>query len=97
MSYDVDVAGEWFNITYNLSEFFRDFGAYPPDWDEKPRSEVGQVIDVALLKIGDRQLADLKIEYDSPNGWGKVEHAIDWLTRVREACYREMDDVVRVS
>lgn len=42
MSYDVDVADEDFNYTWNLSLFFRNYDAYPGDWDGRNAAEVSR-------------------------------------------------------
>lgn len=97
MSYDVDAGKDSHNITYNLARFFKDFDAYPPDWDGKPRTEVADKIDAALVSINANQLAALKAEYDSPNGWGLVEHGISFLENVRDSCRYVLPEIVRVS
>jgi hypothetical protein len=45
MSYDVAVLDEDFNYTSNLGQFFKDFGAWPGDWEGKHRSEVAERIE----------------------------------------------------
>ena len=96
MSYDVDAGKDWHNITSNLGKFFNDFGVYPPDWDGKPRREVADQIDLALQSISANRLETLKAEYDSPNGWGKVENGIKFLEKVRDSCRYELPEEVRV-
>lgn len=96
MSYDVDAGNGEFNYTSNMSRFFTDFGVYPPEWDGIHRHEVADRIDAALVSINANQLTSLKAEYDSPNGWGKVENAISFLQRVRDACRYEVPERVKV-
>lgn len=97
MSYDVDAGKGWHNITYNLHQFFKDFDVYPPDWDGKPRAEVADRIDQALVSIRANRLEALKAEYDAPNGWGLVEHGIEFLEQVRDSCRYQLPEIVRVS
>lgn len=86
MSYDVDVMGEWFNITSNMGAFFREFNVYPPDWNGKPREEIGDAIELGLTAIRLRPLGEMKARFDAPNGWGTVEGSIVWLEDVLAAC-----------
>lgn len=97
MSYDVDAGGDCHNITSNLHQFFKDFDAYPPSWHGRPREEVAAEITTALKMIESNDLATLKVKYDSPNGWGEVEHAVTWLMRVKSSCLKEIPDLVEVS
>lgn len=96
MSYDVDAGGREFNYTSNMGEFFRDFGAYPGDWQGHTRHYVGDEIDTALAKIEVMNRSDLKLKYDPPNGWGSVEGATAFLREVRDACRWEVPEKVEV-
>lgn len=97
MSYDVEAGTADFNFTSNMRRFFTDFGVYPPSWDGVSRHEVADQIDTALASINTNSMSALKSEYDASNGWGKVEHAIGFLTRVRDACRYEIPEKVKVG
>ena len=97
MSYDVNAGKDWVNYTSNMRRFFTDFDVYPPDWDGASRHEVADRIDAALVSINVNQMSTLKDEYDAPNGWGTVDTAIGFLTRVRDACRYELPEKVQVS
>ena len=98
MSYDVEVMGEWFNYTSNMRAFFIDFDVYPQDWDGLHRAVVADRIRTGLQNIRANRLETLATEYNSPNGWGKVENAIPWLESVLAACEKEPpSEIVRVS
>lgn len=97
MSYDVTAGGEWFNYTSNMHRFFKDFGAYPGDWEGRSRYEVADELDVAIKQIQSNDLDALKREYDAPNEWGEVGSATQFLRKVRDACRRELPVNVEVS
>lgn len=97
MSYDVQAGLDWHNYTYNMSRFFTDFGVNPKSWDGLGRLEVARRIDAALSKIEQRDLAELKAGYDSPNGWGDVETAIGFLRSVRDSCLQTIPRKVSVT
>lgn len=97
MSYDVVVGPDWYNYTSNMSRFFRDFDVYPPDWDGRDRFEVADKIDHALESISVNRIETLKAEYDTPNDWGHMETAIEFLKKVRDSCRREIPQKVSVS
>ncbi|UOE45498.1 hypothetical protein [Agromyces larvae] len=96
MSFDVQAGLDWHNYTSNMHRFFRDFDAYPPDWDGMDRYEVAERIDAALTMIESNDLGALKAEYDAPNGWGSVETAIGFLRSVRDSCRQVVPKRVRV-
>lgn len=97
MSYDVHAGFRDHNITFNLYQFFKDFNAYPYDWDGRGRFEVANAIDEALQDIESRDLQELKSQYDASNRWGQVEHGIKFLKAVRDSCRAEIPEIVRVS
>lgn len=97
MSYDVDINGKWFNYTYNMHQFFKDFGAYPNDWEGVNYVVVARQIRSALKAIAREPLAELKAKYDAPNGWGTVEGAIEFLTGIAEAGELKRSNKVHVS
>jgi hypothetical protein len=97
VSYDVTVAGEWFNYTSNMYEFFKDFDVYPPNWHGIDRHDLADKIDAALVKVAAEPIGDMREKYDAPNGWGDVESAVEWLTKVRDAARVEITDKVGVS
>lgn len=97
MSYDLHVGKDWHNYTYNMWKFFQDFNVYPPDWDGKLRTEVGDQIDDALELIRLHNIDTLGEKYDAPNGWGSVQGAIKFLEAVRDSCRWQAPEIVRVS
>ena len=97
MSYDIEAGSDWHNYTSSMSQFFKDFDAYPPDWDGMERHAVADKIDAALVNINMNDLATLKSEYDADNGWGSVETAIRFLSGVRASCRAEIPTKVKVS
>jgi hypothetical protein len=100
MSYAVGVGGESLNYTSNMRALFADFGVYPPEWDGRPRREVGAEIGKGLrAMVFARQARGKRAfdrKYDAPNGWGSVDSAMRWLLAVYLECFRELPDTVSV-
>lgn len=87
MSYDVTVGNEHFNCTANLSRFFSVFGVHPvAHMNNQPASVVADRIDSALEALAGFDMDTLREKWDAENKWGTVPSAIDFLTRVRDAC-----------
>lgn len=97
MSYDVAVGGESFNYTSNMRPFFRQFGVDPKQWAGRHRHVVASEIAKALEQIATIEPSVLRAGYDSPNGWGSVETAVEFLREVRAACLYEPPEWVEVS
>jgi hypothetical protein len=96
VSYDLAIRGHEFNYTYNMSDFFRKFGVHPIEHLNGASAEdVVFLINEALELMGMWDPIELSDAYDSHNGWGSVETAIDWLVRIRDVC--EAPDVVVVT
>jgi len=97
VSYDVSTSNDSFNITSNMSQFFTDFDAYPPDFSGRRAFDVADIIQAALQKIIEQPVEKL-VEYDAPNGWGDWLTATGWLMRVRDSCLSvSHDEIVEVS
>lgn len=92
MSYDVGTQ----NYTANMAGFFRDFGAYPPDWNGRPATSVVADITEALTEIVQRHRGELAATYDAPNGWGDVGGAVEFLWDVRDDLRADLDQTVGV-
>ena len=97
MSYDVDVADESFNYTYNLARFFIDFDVHPPTrLRGLTGAQAADRIYDALRLITSWPVARLE-EYNAPNGWGDWAGATVWLMQIRDAAKANPDAIVEVS
>lgn len=95
MSYDLTIADEEFNFTSNMSRFFSVCGVHPmAHMNGQPAAKVADLIDSALAAAAEFDQDDLAEKWDSPNGWGKIRHALPWLEAVRDACRRHPDAIV---
>lgn len=92
MSYDVGSH----NYTSNMARFFRDFGAYPPDWHERPAADVVTEITNALARIVQQSRGGLAATYDAPNGWGGIDSAVRFLWDVRDELAADPSQTVLV-
>lgn len=113
MSYDIDIAGDSFNYTYNVSAVF---------YDHMPRNgtigglrnldgltgkQAALVLGNAFDRLNDTYLrmwaengsgpAAMSAKYDSPNGWGSLLGAIIFLGRIMGACAANPRHRVRVG
>lgn len=96
MSYDLYVGDEWFNYTYNMSQFFDDYCVSPKrDLDGLTGRQAYLRIYFALSEILNDYDSDLETRYNSANGWGSVETAFDWLRKVMVACKNHPDEIVK--
>ena len=96
MSYDVEVAGEWFNYTSNMRQMFKAFDVYPPEWDGKQAGLIAARISTAVAQIVTRPEMELT-KFNMPNGWGTWTSALRFLMEVRDACRANPHAIVRVS
>lgn len=96
MSYDVYVAGEAFNYTYNLAQFFKDFGVRPVEWDGQKAGGVAVLIANAFPRISVQGTAGLD-GYNPDNDWGSWQGATIWLTDVMVACLENPDATVEAT
>jgi len=98
MSYDIDIDNETFNFTSNFSRFFSVFGVHPmAHMNGQPAAKVADLIDSALAAVAEFDQDELAAKWDSPNGWGKIRHALPFLEDVRAACRRHPDVIVRAE
>lgn len=98
MSYDIDIADEDFNYTWNMSRFFSRFGVHPyNDMRGRYTEMVADKIDFALEAVSKFDDGVLSERYDPDNKWGNVPGAVDWLTRIREACLRHPGVIVEAT
>ena len=93
MSYDIDIADDEFNYTYNLSNFFHrhiDGGLYALNGLTGKQALV--VMDIAWESITAEKMSHWSSadvgepkfceKYDSPNGWGSTVGALVLLGRL---------------
>lgn len=106
MSYDIDIAGEWFNCTWNVGGLFYDH--IPAQRSERgglaeldglTGKQACEVLHRAFEKI-DRAHIDQRgfaNKYDAENGWGTTYGATVFLARVLAACALHPRHKVRFS
>lgn len=79
----------WANITHNLGRMAKEAGIYQCLWrpEEVGITAAGQIAEGLEAGLMDmmRRPSHYK-QFDAPNGWGKYEHFLPWLTEVLEAC-----------
>jgi hypothetical protein len=113
VSYDVDIGGESFNYTYNVSKLFYDH--IPTQRDRGGLSEIhgltgkqaASVIGEAFVRLAATRNKHWELnavgepkfcaEYDAPNGWGSAVGAILFLGCIMAACQANPRCKVRVS
>lgn len=113
MSYDIYIAGEDFNVTFNISRLFYD---HIPDAGKRgglhelnglTGKQAVEVLSDAFDRI-DRtrcnlwshsEVGDRRFcaQYDAPNGWGSTVGGLVFLARLMGACARNPRSRVRVS
>ncbi len=96
MSYDVTIGDEYFNYTYNLGRFFRDFGVRPTGWDGMNAGALAFIIANAFPEITVEKLGNLDA-YNPNNGWGTWQGATTWLADVMVACLENPDATVEAT
>jgi hypothetical protein len=97
VSYDVDIATSEFNYTYNLAQFFIEFGVHPyGDLSGQTGEIAAWKIDDALARIVAAPVARLN-EFNPENGWGDWPSAVRWLMEIRDAARANPGEIVRVS
>lgn len=111
MSYDVDIGGQSFNYTYNLSRLFLDHvggGDARGLWALSGRTGAEAVPILAdafdRLEVTRRRNWREAVGepgmcelYDPPNGWGSTLGAVVFLGQLLAACAQNPDDVVEVG
>lgn len=85
------------SITHNLAPMWLAAGLWPVlhESDGTSAEVVGKAIADKLVVMKDDPERFKK--YESPNGWGKYTHAIDWLEGLVAECERAPKAIVRVS
>jgi len=112
VSYDVDIGGESFNYTYNVSRLFHDHikgdaATGIQALDGLTGKRAAQLISAAFAEI-DRKVMNLWDRdavgeprfcalYDAANGWGSAVGGILFLASIMGACTRHPRAIVRVS
>lgn len=88
------------NITHNLGRMAEAAGIYTHLWrpDEIDITTARQLIDPLRTGLADLLATpDAYRKYDAPNGWGKYEHLVAFVTDYLAACEANPDATVRVS
>lgn len=85
------------NITHNLNRMFSEAGAYEILW-RGDGLVAGAVVDrlIAAQQVM-RDDPERFRKFDAPNGWGKYEHAMDFLAEVIAACREHPEGVISCS
>lgn len=102
MSYDVEIAGEYFNYTYNLSPLFRTHmhGGVRSLDGLRGRSAVNALdrffasVQIERDRIGQ---SGMKEKYDAPNGWGTFVGGMTFMLNIKTACEQYPRHKVRVT
>jgi hypothetical protein len=88
------------NITHNLNEMAKAAGIYKELW--RPE-EIGVTKAFELIKPLTAGLARLEkdpakySEFNAPNGWGRFEHLVMFVSAYIEACRNYPESFVKVS
>lgn len=88
------------NITHNLNAMAEAAGIYKELWCPE---EIGITKAAQLIEPLSRGLALLKSDpgrfqrFDAPNGWGRYEHLVRFVSDYIQACTENPDADVRVS
>lgn len=88
------------NITHNLNSMAAEAGIYEALWrpEEIRLSKAGKLAEILNPAIRDMDLRpDHYRQFNSPNGWGKYEHFMPWLERLRDACEDYPNATISVS
>lgn len=103
MSYDVSVADEWHNYTYNLSALFHDcIDGGLHSLHGLTGAKAAAVLGLALDRLATARLRApseqaFREQYDAPNGWGSTLGAVLFLGCVMASCQRHPRSRVRVT
>lgn len=88
------------NITHNLSKMADEAGIYKHLWrpDELGIKKAGELVEplragLELLKSDPERFRN----FDAPNGWGRYEHLVEFVSEYLGACEENRDADVRVS
>jgi len=85
------------NITHNLGAMFSEAGVYEILW-RGDGLVAGSVVDrlVAALQVMRDDEPRFR-KFDAPNGWGRYEHAVEFLSDVIAGCREHPEGVIRCS
>jgi len=112
MSYDIDIGGDSFNYTRNMSRLFCDHipdrgaGSGLMALDGLSGREAAEVLGVFFDRVSDAHIrsgsgksGDSRFRdlYEPENGWGTVTGAIVFAGQVLAACCRNPDEKVSCS
>ena len=99
MSYDITIADEEFNHTYNTRNLFVE--VLPGDSEREAGikglygmtgAEAAEYIEAGLERLSDmlcnKEEKQMRREYDASNGWGTLFTATLMLSRLMAACHR---------
>ncbi len=93
MSYDMHIADEGFNYTYNVSKMW--YASEPEKGIRAIYGLTGEQATPVLRKMRDymEDNWDEMILYEPPNGWGSALGALGFLNRLIHASIRFPEDV----
>jgi hypothetical protein len=90
-----EVASE--NITHNVSAMWHEAGIYDLLYNSEGKL-AKDIVDGLENGFKDMYAHPAKYEMlNSPNGWGTYPHALDFLTRVIQDCYKFPDSTIEIS
>lgn len=88
------------NITHNLTSMAGAVGIYEALWRPDENGFVYAQDVITILSKGLSELAanpEKYKQYDSPNGWGKYEHFVEFVRAVLDACEKYPNAKIKVS
>ena len=88
------------NITHNLSEMARKAGIYEALWRPEEIAATKAKDIISILETGlDRLKSRPQYfrKFDSPNGWGRYEHFVEFVAEYLAACKEHPEAEIEVS
>ena len=90
----------WKNITHNLGKMAQACGCYEALWRPEEHGfeyayEIKPVLEVSLIKL--QANPNEYDKFDSPNGWGKREHLVEFLFETITACKKYPNAKIEAS
>ena len=82
---------------YKLKKDFKPFVNYDDEWayEEKQTIRPSEIIPILEKGLQDlKNRPDYYISFNSPNGWGKYEHFVEFVEEYLNACKFYGDDVI---
>ena len=85
------------NITHNLNKLWKALDCYDELYNSEGKKaiEVLSKLEKAYKKVSENE--GKYQEYNSPNGWGLVEHAIPWLKKLISAIQSNPNATIKIS